>query len=105
MTVIVLRILETEFKLDKALASIMNNRLKNFASELVNVHLKSLSGRGFSTDDLIIYISYNQKYKIRYRIVNDVPADIEYFVAELCGRLGFILWRTNSVVVLPEALG
>ena len=43
----------------------------------------------------MVYISYNPKYKIRFRIVNDVSADIEYFVEECCGRLGYILWKTT----------
>jgi hypothetical protein len=47
----------------------------------------------------VIYIGYSLKYKVRYRIVNDVPADIEIFVAKLCGRLGFSLWRTNLAKV------
>lgn len=98
MTVTVLAILETEFKPDKALAGVMNERLKRIASELQTTHLKEVSGRGFSCDDLVIYLSYNPKYKIRYRIVNDVPADIEYFVAELCGRMGYILWRNVAVI-------
>jgi len=97
MTVTVLAILETDFKPERALAKVMNDRLNKAAKELQDVHLKALSGRGFSSDDLVVYISYNPKYKIRYRIVNDVPADIEYFVAELCGRLGFILWKTSLV--------
>lgn len=97
MTVTVLAILETEFTPQKSLAKIMNDRLQRIAMELEQVHLKSLSGRGFSSEDLVIYISYNAKYKIRYCVVNDVPADIQYFVAELCGRLGYILWRRTRV--------
>lgn len=99
MEITVLAILETDFVPAKALAKIMNDRLQRAAKELREVHLKSLTGRGFSVDDLVVYLSYNPKYKIRYRIVNDVPADIEYFVAECCGRLGYILWRTNLVLV------
>lgn len=102
MTVTVLAILETDFKPEKALAKIMNDRLIRTAKELQQVHFKPLSGRGFSDDDLVVYISYNPKYKIRYRIVNDVPADIEYFVAESCGRLGFILWKANALGVVCD---
>jgi hypothetical protein len=105
MTVTVLAILETDFKPEKALAKVMNNRLQKEAKELQNNHLKSLSGRGFSADDLVIYLSYNPKYKIRFRIVNDVHADIEYLVAECCGRLGYILWRANAVGVSNENIG
>lgn len=102
MTVTVLAILETDFKPEKALAKVMNDRLQKSAKELQDNHLKSLSGQGFSNDDLVVYISYNPKYKIRYHIVNDVPADIEYFVAETCGRLGYILWRANAIGVTNE---
>ncbi|MFD2287062.1 hypothetical protein GJU39_10465 [Pedobacter petrophilus] len=102
MTVTVLAILETDFVPAKHLAKIMNDRLNRAAKELADVHLKALTGRGFSKDDLVVYLSYNPKFKIRYRIVNDVPADIEYFVAECCGRLGYILWRTNVITVDRE---
>lgn len=64
-----------------------NERLVRTAKALQEVHLRPLSGSGFSDDDLVIYISYSPKYKIRYRIVNDVPADMEYFIAESCGCL------------------
>lgn len=102
MTVTVVPILETEFKPQKALAKIMNDRLNRTAKDLQKVHFKHLSGWGFSDDDLVVYISYNPKYKIRFRIVNDVPADIEYFVAECCGRLGFILWKANVLGISKD---
>ncbi|MGN7986229.1 hypothetical protein ACTJKC_02755 [Pedobacter sp. 22226] len=99
MTVTVLAILETDFIPQKSLAKIMNDRLERAARDLEQVHFKALSGRGFSGEDLVVYISYNPKYKIRYCIVNDVPADIQYFVAETCGRLGYILWKRLRVAV------
>ena len=102
MTVTVLAILETDFKPEKALAKVMNDRLQRAAKELRDVHLKSLFGRGFSSEDLVVYLSYNPKYKIRYRVVNDVPVDIEYLVAETCGRLGYILWKRAMVVVSED---
>ena len=98
-TVTVLAILESDFKPEKNLAKVMNDRLLRVARDLQEVHFRPLSGRGFSSDDLVVYISYNSKYKIRYRIVNDVPADIEYFVAECCGRLGYIFWKATIVGV------
>lgn len=99
MTATVLAILETDFKPEKNLAKVMNDRLVRVAKELQEVHFKPMSGRGFSSDDLVVYISYNPKYKIRFRIVNDVSADIEYFVAECCGRLGYIFWKATIVGV------
>lgn len=94
MIVTVLAILETDFAIQKNLAKIMNERLERAAKELQQVHLKPLSGRGFSTDDLIVYLSYNPKFKIRFRVVSDVPSDVEYFVNELCARLGYMPWKT-----------
>jgi len=97
MTVTVLAILETDFKPEKALAKVMNSRLESAAKELQEKHLKALESRGIPSDDVVIYISYNPKYKIRFRIVNDVPADVEYIVAETCGKLGYILWKANAI--------
>ncbi|MGA9648877.1 MAG: hypothetical protein WBQ90_05010 [Pedobacter sp.] len=62
MVVSVLAILETDFVHQKSLAKIMNERLERAAKELQQVHLKTLSGSGFSTDDLIVYLSYNPKF-------------------------------------------
>lgn len=39
----------------------MNDTLKHAAIELESVHLKSLLGRSFPSDDLIVYLSYNSK--------------------------------------------
>jgi len=97
MTVTVLAILETDFIPQKNLARVMNDRLERAARDLEQLHLKSLQGKGFSTDDLIVYLSYNPKYKVRFLVVNDVPADIEYFVNELCGRLGYLQWKTSLI--------
>ena len=104
MTVTVLAILETDFKPEKNLAKVMNDRLVRASRDLQEVHFKPLSDKGFSSDDLVVYISYYPKYKVCFRIVNDVPADIEYFVAECCGRLGFILWKANAVGVSRESV-
>lgn len=103
MTVTVLAILETDFVPQKNLAKVMNERLQRAAKELEQVHLKALSGNGFSTEDLIVYLSYNPKFKIRFRVVNDVPADIEYFVNELCGRLGYLPWKTSLLKHIDQA--
>jgi len=97
MTVTVLAILETDFIPQKNLARVMNDRLERAARDLEHVHLESLQGRGFSTDDLIVYLSYNSKHKVRFRVVNDVTADIEFFVNELCARLGYIHWKTSLI--------
>lgn len=83
-----------EFRQEPALAKIINNRLLTAAKELQDFHLACLHGRRSTAHCLIINLAYNQKYKIRYLIVNDVPADIEYLVAERCSRLGYTLYKS-----------
>ena len=102
MNVTVLAILETDFVPQRNLAKVMNERLERAAKELEQIHLKALSGRGFSTDDLIVYLSYNPKFKVRFRVVNDVSTDIEYFVSELCARLGYMPWKTSLIKLVDN---
>ena len=99
MTVTVLAITETDFVPDVSLSRIMNERLKRAAAELQDIHLQPMLSVGQRKDDLVVYISYNPKYTIRFRVVNDVPADVEDFVARACGSLGYIKWKTNVVNV------
>jgi len=101
MKVRVVAILDTQFKHEPALAKIMNNRLQTAAKELQEFHFASLHERRSTAHCLTIHLSYSQKYKIRYSFIGEVPADIEYLVAERCGRLGYILSRS----VLSEQVG
>lgn len=98
MTVTVLAIFD-EFNPNTPLAKVMKERLNKLAFELQEVQLKSLMAVEPLTDDLVIYISYNPKYTVRWRIVNDVPASIEKEVAERCAALGYIVWKTNQINV------
>ena len=97
MTVTVLAILETDFKPDLSLGKIMNERLRIAAADLQDIHLQPLHAMGERTDDVVVYLSYNPKYKIRWRVVNDVSENVESFVAQTCGELGYIQWKTNSI--------
>ena len=99
MTVTVLPIYETDFQPEASLAKVMNERLRNLAEELQNEHLKALSMAGERSDDVVVYLSYNPKYTIRWRIVNDVPTQVEEYVAAKCAKLGFIKWKTVVVNV------
>ena len=99
MTVTVLAIFETDFRPDLSLGKIMNERLRIAAADLQDIHLQHLQAIGQRSDDLVVYISYNPKYKIRWRVVNDVPEDVENFVAQTCGNLGYIHWKTASINV------
>ena len=97
MTVTVLAILETDFKPDLSLGRIMNERLKIAAADLQDIHLQPLQALGQRSDDVVVYISYNPKYKIRWRVVNDVPEDIDNFVSQICGNLGYLHWKTAAI--------
>jgi hypothetical protein len=97
MTVTVVPIIEPESKPAAPLAKVMQERLHRIAKELQDVHLKHMESVEPLYDDLVIYISYNSKYSVRWRIVNDVPAKAETMTAEVCARLGYIKWKTSTV--------
>lgn len=99
MTITVLAILETDFKPDPSLAKIMNEKLKAAASDMQNIYLLPLENVGQRSDDLVVYLSYNPKYKIRWRVVNDVSREVEVFVSTACGNQGFIQWKTAVINV------
>lgn len=97
MTVTVLAITETDVSLAAPLSTVMNERLKRLASELQNTHLKDLESIEPIMQDVVIYMSYNSKYNIRWKIVNDVPDFISLAVGEACDKLGYIRWKTSSL--------
>lgn len=98
MTVTVLAIFD-EFNQNAPLAKVMKERLIRLAAELQDVHLKSLTTIEPLTEDVVIYISYNPKFTVRWRIVNDVPSAIEKEVANHCAALGYIVWKTAAINV------
>ncbi|WP_443944312.1 hypothetical protein ACJVDH_15500 [Pedobacter sp. AW1-32] len=95
MRVTVSAVIETEFNRDPALAKIMNNRLQRAATELQNIHLVALSEIRSQNSELYLQLSYNAKYKIRYRILHPVSLHIENFISDRCSRLGYIVWKTK----------
>ena len=101
MTVTVLAIFD-EFDPNSPFAKVMKERLNRLALELQDVQLRSLMAIEPLTEDLVIYLSYNSKYKIRWRIVNDVPTSIEREVAERCASLGYIIWKTDHINVFKS---
>lgn len=103
MTVTVLAIFD-EFDPNTPLAKVMKERLNRLALELQEVQLKSLMAIEPLTEDLVIYISYNPKYTVRWRIVNDVSALIEKEVADRCAALGYIVWKTTHINVFKGNL-
>ncbi|WP_129714915.1 hypothetical protein [Pedobacter sp. SYP-B3415] len=102
MTVTVLPIFDTDFRPDAGLAKIMNERLRQAANALQDNHLKELVYQGQPDDDVVVYLSYNSKFSIRWRVVNDVPEEVEAFVAEVCGGLGYIPWKIAGLNVFKS---
>lgn len=103
MTVTVLAIIEPDVKPAPPLAKVMNERLMRFAKELQETHLKGLETVEPLFDDVVIYIGYNSKYSIRWKIVNDVPGGIEAEVADQCAKLGYIKWKTTAFGVIDKS--
>lgn len=97
MTVTVVPIFEPDVKPAQPLAKVMNERLKRLAAELEDLHLKDLKSTEPMFEDVVIYISYNSKYSIRWKIVNDVPEKVSFFVTEQCDKLGYIKWKEVSL--------
>lgn len=102
MIVTVLPIIEPDTKPAVPLAKVMNERLKRFAKDLQDIHLKGLASVEPLYGDVVIYIGYNSKYSIRWKIVNDVSAKVETEIADQCGRLGYIRWKTTAFGVIDK---
>lgn len=96
MTVTVLAIFEPDIKPAPPLAKVMNERLSRFAAEL-QASLSDELEDSRDCDDLVIYISYNSKYAVRWKIVNDVPAFVASEVTGQCAKLGYILWKGSEL--------
>lgn len=105
MIVTVVPIFDFEIQPSQPLKKVMTVRLKRLAEELQAIHLKDLEFVEPFLADVVIYLSYNPKYTIRWRIVNDVPKEIEITVADICARLNYIYWRTASLNVFKAGDG
>lgn len=74
------------------LVKVMNDRLAVIAEELQK-SLQQEFAYESACEDLVIYMSYNSKYAVRWKIVNDVPSSIQNNVVKHCGNLGYIQWK------------
>jgi len=93
MIITVVPIFKKEVDSDEHLFPIMQERLLRFADELKRVHLKSLQTAEPLYDDVVIYISYNNKYGVLWKIVNDVPLEVIDYVTQQCMKLGYLEWN------------
>ncbi|WP_316811023.1 hypothetical protein [Pedobacter heparinus] len=91
-TITVLAIIDFEARPKAPLTRMMNERLEGFAADLQAFLDKELQDVK-DMEDLVIYLSYNSNYTIRWMIVNDVPAAITSLVSNKCAKLGYIAWK------------
>lgn len=97
MTITVLPIIEPDIKPAEPLVKVMNEQLVLMARELQDLHLKELELMEPLFDDIVIYISYNSKQGIRWKIVNDIPEAAIAEVATQCDKLGYVRWKTATL--------
>ncbi|MBB2150383.1 hypothetical protein [Pedobacter gandavensis] len=97
MTITVLPIIEPDIKPADPLVKVMNDQLVILARELQDLHLKEVELMEPLFDDIVIYISYNNKQGIRWKIVNDVPESAINEVATQCDKLGYVRWKTATL--------
>lgn len=79
------------------LSKVMNERLRRLADELSSSLEKKLKSIKTNCEELVIYMSYNSNYAIRWKIVNDVTFIIEDEVAKHCASLNYILWKGTPI--------
>ncbi|ACU03452.1 hypothetical protein [Pedobacter heparinus] len=91
-TITVVPIIDFEARPKAPLTRMMNERLEGFAADL-QAYLDKQLLESPDGDDLVIYMSYNSNYAIRWTIVSDVPAYIAEVVADKCAKLGYIAWK------------
>ena len=100
LIITVLAIQEPKLGTDLPLQKVMDIRLNTFASEL-QLKLESILDGEQDCDDLVVWLSYTSNYAIRWKIVNDVPAEIEQVVYNICAKLGYIVWK-GSIISLRK---
>lgn len=98
MTVTVVAIFD-EFNPHAPLAKVLKERLMRLARELQELHLRPISELPPMDEDVVVYLSYNLKYSVRWRIANDVPDFIENEVARICALQGYNVWKTSTLNV------
>ena len=91
-TITVVPIIDFEARPKAPLTRMMNERLEGFAADL-QAYLDKQLQETQDCGDLVVYISYNSNYAIRWTIVNDVPKQVADVVADKCAKLGYIAWK------------
>lgn len=97
MKVTVVPIIDPSSNPGASLQLVMTQRLERLANDLQTKNLAGLERMAPKFEDVVIYISYNSKYNVRWRIVNDAPEAAEAEVAKECERLGYLRWKASTV--------
>lgn len=91
-TITVLAVIDFDTKPCAPLTKLMNKRLDRYAAEL-EAYLDLSLHDDHTFKDLVVYLSYNSSYAVRWVIINDVPEQIVNLVAQRCANLGYIFWK------------
>jgi hypothetical protein len=97
MNITVLPIILADAAANAPLSKVMNERLRRLANELEILLDNKLKSLKTHCDELVVYISYNSNYAIRWKIVNDVTFVVEDEVAKHCAALNYILWKGTPI--------
>ncbi|RZJ91941.1 MAG: hypothetical protein EOO20_03545 [Chryseobacterium sp.] len=71
---------------------LMNERLLGLVSDLQGYLNKVFAGER-TYEELVIYMGYNAKYGVQWKIVNDVSVRVSAEVSKCCTNLGYLEWR------------
>lgn len=91
-SIIVVAIIYFETRPRVPLTTVMNRRLERFAAELQS-YLDLELHNDESCVDLVVYLSYNSNYGVRWAVTDDVPQQIVEIVSQKCAKLGYVVWK------------
>ena len=90
--VTVLPLISSPTKNPSPVEKLMNERLVGLASDL-RVYLGKVFSGERTYEDVVVYLSYNAKYGVQWKIVNDVSIRIFAEVSKCCTNLGYLQWK------------
>lgn len=96
INVAVFPIIDFDRKPHTPLTRVMSERLERLAADL-QLHLEKAFPDVGRSENLMVYISYNSSYAVRWVIVNDVREDVSKIVAHICAELGYISWKSAGL--------
>lgn len=92
INVAVFPVIDFDGKPHAPLTRLMSERLERFAADLQLLLEKALPNVGIC-EHLMVYLSYNSSYAVRWVIANDVPAEVVKIVTDVCAELGYVSWK------------